>query len=201
MKRFFILCLVALAATISAYSQSAREILDKSAAAIRQAGGVSADFTLSAGGSDHKGKIRLLGSKFYASLQGHETWYNGKTLWTYVKDNDEVNVTTPSQKEIAKINPYAFLSVYKNGYELTKGKSTQKYYEVNMKSKDGKSSIKSAVVRVDKSTCRPLWLKISTLNATHTITVNTFARNQKFDDATFTFSKKAHPTAEIIDLR
>ena len=44
------------------------------------------------------------------------TWYNGETQWSYMKANDEVNVSVPTPEEQQSMNPYTFVNLYKEGY-------------------------------------------------------------------------------------
>ena len=39
---------------------------------------------------------QLSGQKFVVNMGGTITWFDGKTMWSYVKKNEEVNVTTPT---------------------------------------------------------------------------------------------------------
>ena len=99
---FLLICLLV---SLFAEAQEATKILDKSAATLRAAGNVKIAFTLEADGGSSTGYIKLQRQKFVINMGGTITWFDGKTMWTYVKANDEVNVTTPSADAVAKMNP------------------------------------------------------------------------------------------------
>ena len=200
MKKITLL-LMMLVATVVLYAQNATKILDNSAATLRAAGNVKIGFTLEADGGASTGYIKLQRQKFVINMGGTITWFDGKTMWTYVKANDEVNVTTPSADAIAKMNPYAFLSFYKKGYTAKMGKSTTKEYEVVLTGKSG-SPFKKVVVRINKSSKYPTVITMtSSKDAVTTIRCNSFLKNQKYKDSTFQFNKKNYPNVEVVDLR
>lgn len=200
MKKITLL-LMMLVVTVALYAQNATNILDNSAATMRAAGNVKIGFTLEADGGASTGYIKLQRQKFVINMGGTITWFDGKTMWTYVKANDEVNVITPSPDAVAKMNPYAFLSFYKKGYTAKLGKSTAKEHEVVLTGKNG-SPFKKVVVRINKSSKYPTVITMtSSKDAVTTIRCNSFLKNQKYKDSTFQFNKKNYPKAEVIDLR
>ena len=193
--------LISLFVALMAEAQEATKILDKSAATLRAAGNVKIAFTLEVDGGASTGYIKLQRQKFVINMGGTITWFDGKTMWTYVKANDEVNVTTPSSDAVAKMNPYAFLSFYKKGYTAKMGKGTAKEDEVILTGKAG-SPFKKVVVRINKSTKYPTVITMTTpKDAVTTIRCNSFQKNQKYKDSTFQFNKKNYPNAEVVDLR
>ncbi len=200
MRRIFLIW-TALLVAVLLHAQNATSVLDKSAAALRAAGNVKIGFTLEVDGGASAGYIKLQRQKFVVNVGGSITWFDGKTMWTYVKANEEVNVTNPSADAVAKMNPYAFLSFYKKGYTVKMGKGTAKEHEVLLTGKSG-SPYTNVVVRINKSTQYPTFIKMtSSKGAVTTIRCNSFLKNQKYKDSTFQFNKKNYPDVEIVDLR
>ena len=120
MRKYIFSVLIALLSlpVIAQQQQSqAKVILDKTAEAFRKAGGVKADFTVKAVTNGlvegvENGTIQLKGEKFVLKTSDIITWFDGKTQWSYMVRNDEVNVSTPTQEELQQINPYTFLYMY-----------------------------------------------------------------------------------------
>ena len=201
MMKKIALVLMCLFFGLMAEAQDATKILDNSAATLRAAGNVKIGFTMEVDGGASTGYIKLQRQKFVINMGGTITWFDGKTMWTYVKANEEVNVTNPSADAVAKMNPYAFLSFYKKGYTVKMGKGTAKEHEVLLTGKSG-SPYTNVVVRINKSTQYPTFIKMtSSKGAVTTIRCNSFLKNQKYKDSTFQFNKKNYPDAEIVDLR
>ena len=92
MKRLFV-ALLMLAGQLSfaqLSAQTAKQVLDKCAAAVSAKNGVSAHFSMtSAQYGNTSGDIAVKGRMFRASTNFAKMWFDGKTLWTYMNKNDE----------------------------------------------------------------------------------------------------------------
>lgn len=130
MKRTYLLVLILfLSVSLSAQKdKQAREILDKTANALQQAGGIRATF-----GGTGNGTLLLKGNRFYLNSGGIQSWFDGTTQWSYAESSEEVNVSNPTPEELQTINPYALLSIYKSGYN---------YKYTGIKSRNGKQGLK-----------------------------------------------------------
>lgn len=202
MKRLLFGIISALLLCVMPLQAQTTDVLKKASSQVKKDGGVTVGFTITDGSSSDKGTLLMKGTKFHCVMGDLMTWYDGKSLWSFVKENNEVNLTTPTRSELAKINPYYFLDFYKKGYKVTAGKSTSQYYEVILTAENAKTTLANIVVRVGKSDYRPKYLKATTnKNQTLEITVTSYKKGQKFSDATFRFDKNKYPKAEIIDLR
>ncbi|MBO4672838.1 MAG: outer-membrane lipoprotein carrier protein LolA [Bacteroidaceae bacterium] len=200
MKKFVLIGMAMLLA-LMVQAQDATKILDKSAATLKSAGNVKIGFTIEVEGGSSNGYIKLQGQKFVINMGSTISWFDGKTMWTYVKANDEVNVTEPTANEVAKMNPYSFLSFYKNGYTAKMGTGTAKAYEVVLTSEEG-NSFQKVVIRVNKSTYYPTSVRmISAKGAETYIRCNSLLKNQRYKASTFQFKEKDYPGVDVIDLR
>jgi outer membrane lipoprotein-sorting protein len=184
----------------SLHAENAKEILDKAAARFKSAGNIKADFVLAVNGNDMNGTLYVSGKKFKCSTDAVTSWFDGKTMWHYVAANDEVNVTNPSAAEIARMNPYSFLSLYKNGYKCEMGKSSANEYEVILTGQKG-STFSHISVRINKKSYQPSYIKTTGSKAVTEISVKSLKKNQKFSDSIFKFNKNKYPNVEIVDLR
>jgi outer membrane lipoprotein-sorting protein len=183
-------------------ADDATKILDKAASTFKAAGGVTISYTYDLNGDKGKGTIKMQGKKFVNTFADHVIWFNGKTLWTLVKENEEVNVTTPTPKELAGINPYSFLNMYKSGYKASMGKSTATYYEVILKAISPSTSMKSVVVHILKKNYQPCYVKLATVDGIENkISVTKYITKQSFSADTFAFNPKKYPNVDVVDLR
>jgi outer membrane lipoprotein-sorting protein len=186
--------------TSLASAENATALLDKAAEKFKAAGDVKIGFQVNTESGSTTGYIDIAGNKFHCDLGGTRVWYDGADMWHLVKSNNEVNVTTPTATEAAKLNPYSFISMYKKGYTCKMGKSTAKYHELILTGKQG-SAYKTVLVQFDKKTYQPLYIKTVTPKHTTEFTVNSYLTNQHFPAGAFKFDKKEFPKAEIVDLR
>lgn len=208
-----IFLIIFLAFTLPAIAQkdsSAKKILDATSHAFVKGGGTSVKFTVSTFNGNEEnsktsGTIYIKGKKFQMSTPELITWFNGKTEWSYVKANDEVNVSNPTNTELQAMNPYAVLDLYKNGYNYQMKEvvlRSKSCYEVTLTAENGKAGLQEIILDIDKSNYQPYCIRIRQGKKGWTrITIHTFTNNQKYSDTLFQFNAKDYPKAEIIDLR
>ncbi len=199
-------CLTSWSALAQQSQAQAKTIMDRTAEAFRQAGGIKAAFTVRTRDGASGGTICLKGEKFVLDSEGIKTWFDGRTQWSYVASNDEVNITEPTPEELQSLNPYAWLYMYKQGYKLKMGKNNgadKSLYEVVMTSTDPQQDLQCIILYVAKNTYRPLKISMAQRGGKNVtlIVVNDFRTRQSYADSFFVFDKKAYPTAEEIDLR
>lgn len=187
--------------SVNVSAQTAKQILDKAAQTFRNAGGVAVTYNYSSQGQSGEGVLKMKDGKFTNAFGDFVLWFNGTTLWTLVRSNEEVNVTTPSAQEINRMNPYAFLSLYKKNYNLTKGPSGGTYNTVELRAKSQQAQLQHITIRIDKRTNHPTLVTMTGGNYNAKITVNSVKSHQPFNTKTFTFQKSAWPDVDVIDLR
>lgn len=185
--------------TVASYGQTAKQVLDKAASAVSNKSGVTASFTLKGGQMNDKGTISIKGKKFYATTPDAIIWFDGKTQWTYVKKNDEVNVSTPNESQLQALNPYSFIYMYKKGYTYTMTKKSNGY-EVHLTATDKKRSVQEMYITVNQSTYIPSQIRVKHSKGWNTIEVSNF-KKANLSDGIFRFNSKDFPKAEVIDLR
>ena len=112
-----LLAVSCVAVNAASNSATAKKILDKAAAKMSLKSGMQMNFTITGNKLNQSGTITVKGKKFNARTANAIMWYDGKTQWTYLKKNEEVNVTTPSAAKQAQMNPYSFINLYKKCYQ------------------------------------------------------------------------------------
>ena len=184
----------------ASYGQTATKVLDKTAAVVSAKSGVTASFTISSKQyGNSTGTISVKGKKFYANTSAGVVWFDGKTQWTYVKQNDEVNVCNPTPADLQAINPYHFIYMYKNGYTATMTTNAQSYV-VTLKATNKNSGVQEMVVTINKQSYVPSQIKMLQNRQWTTVQVSNF-KKANLADGIFRFNPKAYPDAEVIDLR
>lgn len=182
------------------WAQTAKQILDKAAAAVSNPGGITASFNITgkAFGSS-SGTISVKGRRFHAATPQAIIWFNGKTQWTYVKSNQEVNVSNPTEAQLQAMNPYNFINMYKQGFKYT-AKTKGSSHEVHLTATDKKRNIQEMYITVNKATFVPTQVKMRQGTKWNVINISNF-KKANLSDATFQFRAKDYPQAEVIDLR
>lgn len=201
MKKLFTLWMLALLPyCLSAQTdKQAAEILDKVLDELTASNGIRAEF-----GGTENGLLLLKGEKFYLNNGSIQSWYDGKTQWSYVADTEEVNISHPTPEELQAINPYLILMRYKTDFDYTyKGSQTRngvKGHEILLTPKH--SDNREAIHVFISKKHQPLAMRIEQNGRTVSdINILSYKTNQGLEDGMFRFNKSLYPNAEIIDMR
>ena len=179
-------CLFSVATAKAQISKEIMTVLDNTSASIKKCGNVKATFTATQFNKKEpqgstNGMVCISGNKVYIDGGATKIWY-----------------------EAAKINPYSFIYLYKQGYKATmynaqvRGKNC---YDVRLTSNTRKD-IKQVYLTIDKNTMLPICVRINTNGSNWTrISIYEVSKKQKFNASTFKFNAKEFPNTELIDLR
>jgi hypothetical protein len=197
-----ILFALAFMLSVNAFSQSsadAKKVLDKAAAVVGRRGGAAANFSITGGEVGRtSGSIIIKGNKFKAITPETTIWFDGKTQWAYMKSTNEVNVSTPSEAKRLSTNPYAFITMYKNGYHMSM-KTTAAAYIVHLQAIHPARSMQEFYVTISK-TFYPQQIKMLQGKKWVTINISSF-RAASHPNSYFRFRHSDAPSAEVVDLR
>ena len=200
MKKLLLLftCFFALLTSNAQDNRIAEKILDKVSVFLSNPEGVRIDFT----GSEN-GYLIMKGEKFYLNNQSIQSWYDGKTQWSYLTDNEEVNISSPTKEEIQAISPYHLLKRYKSDYTyIYIGQSKRKgklVHEINLTSK---SDIINDIKLIISDNNKPVAILFYRNNKLMSeVNITSLQTDSKIDDKQFRFDKTKYPQVEIIDLR
>ena len=201
MKKLFTLWMLALLPhwLFAQSNANATEILDKVFIGISDKDGIRLDFE-----GTENGFLLIKEEKFYLNNGNIQSWYDGKTQWSYVAATEEVNISQPTPEELRDINPYFILKNYKNNYNyIYKGNQTRNGGKVHEIILTPKNAGTSQVIRLFISkTNEPQALKVEQNGQTISeINITSYQTKQKLEDGIFRFNKSLYPHAEIIDLR
>ena len=179
-------------------AQTAKQVLDKTAAVVAAKSGAKASFSIKGDQMNASGTIAIKGKKFHATTPQATIWFDGKTQWTYLKKNEEVNVANPTEAELAAINPYNFIYMYQKGYKYTMEKKNGSFI-VHLTGSD-KRGIQEMYITIHQKTYIPSQIRMRQQKGWTTITISGF-KQSKLSDGMFRFNSKDFPNAEVIDLR
>ncbi len=143
-------------------------------------------------------------NKFKVSLPQQEIICDGKTQWTYLKEDKEVQVSNVSTDGDA-INPAQLFTIYEKGFKYVyTGEIKQSsivYQQIELAPLSTKSYSKIKLL-VDKAKKQLAVVTIFDKNGSKYIyTVSSFTPNVKVAESVFSFNKANHPGVEVVDLR
>lgn len=189
-------------ASLSA-AESADMLLEKVAKNVSTAPSISADYILSSPGQGSaSGNLLLSGQRFAMMSADVAMWYDGTTLWSLVKADEEVNVSEPTADELLTVNPFVIINSFRKSYKATMVSSSGTIKKIRLTAKSKNSDIRTALVSVNTATNLPTQVTL-TMASGHALTIRITgaAIGKAQQEGVFRFSRKKYPNVEINDLR
>lgn len=187
----------------------ASAILDQMSTKYKNMKTFSANFTYGPDSPSAKkmtGAVVVKGVKFKLNMVGQEIYNNGKEIYTYVKETNEVNIMDYDASADSDFSPTKIYSIYKKGYkylfkqEMKVGSQVFEVVELSPTAKTSNvTKIQITVDKKDKSI--KSWRIWDKKGKSTLFKVDKFVPNVPASDALFTFDKSKYPGVEVVDLR
>lgn len=220
---FTIISLATLGKTFAQKDTQAKAILDQVTNKYKTYDAVKTDFvfalenpqaniketqtgTLVAKSKSNKFKVTIYGKPVAGKpVIAQEIISDGKSQWTYLKKDNEVQVNEVD-KSGEGLNPAQIFTIYQKGFKYLytgdqklNGKLCQ---VIELSPLDAKKSIFKVRLFIDKAQKQIYSALIFDRNGNkYNYTIKSFSSNANVPDNTFTFDPKAHPGVEVVDLR
>lgn len=221
MKKLFIYIVLSTLSIATAFAQKeAKVILNKLSKQYRTYDGVKTDYSLAIDNQQANVKETFTGTlivrsktnkyKVIAYAAGtkkvmQDIISDGKNQWTYLKDANEVQLSTADNSEEG-FNLAKIFTMYEKGYKYIytgQQKLAGKVYQIiDLTPEDSKKTFFKVRLMVDKVKNQLYSAQIFDKNGSkYTYTLRTFTPNYKIAETAFVFDKKAYPGVEVVDLR
>lgn len=151
-----------------------------------------------------EGSILLKGNKYVLSIKGQDVISDGKTVWTYIKESEEVHINSISADENdGTFSPNKLFTLYETGFKYKFVEEKNNIYNINLYPKDAAAkSFHRIALFIDKLKDQINEVKVYGKDGGEmTYKIKSFTTNTVIADSQFTFDKTKHPKVEIIDLR
>ena len=213
MKNILTACVVAVslfATTANAQTDAkAKTVLDAASKKAATLKSLKANFTLRLSGGKTKetrtGNFLMKGEKYHVTLPKQELISDGKTVWTYMKDANEVQVSTYNASEQSMSPTKLFTNFYDKEF---------KYRYIGVKKFAGKdcdmieltptkkgTQFVKVELAVDKNSTIAGGNMYEKNGNMYQYEVSGYTPNAAVTDAQFVFDPKAHKGVEVVDLR
>lgn len=217
MKKLFFILLSVFVPMIafSQYSESvdpkAKSLLDKAVAVMENKKGMEVQFkidvlnTRSNKSESFNGDVLLKGEKFKLSLQGVNTYFDGKVQSVHMVKEKEVNISAPEKEDLKDVNPLLLMKSYKTDFKMRyMGASTYEgklCEEVELYPNDLNSDYSIIHLMFEKKSMMLQSITLRGKGGIHTHFEVVKATPKDLNDAEFTFDTKKFPDVEVVDLR
>ncbi len=206
-----LLAVTMLSFTAQAQDAKAREILEKASKKMNGLKSLKAGFTLKLINKSgklqqtSKGNFLLKGEKYHITVPGQEIISDGKTVWTYMKDAKEVQVSTVNPSDESFSPAKLFTNFYDKDYNyryIGSRKVGGKNCEVVELTPSGKNArFSKAELAFDAGSTIAGGNVFEKNGNQYQYEVGSVTPNPAVSDAQFSFDAKAHPGVEVVDLR
>lgn len=214
MKSIFTL-LFLLAVSTFGYAQGdakAKAILDQVSAKVKSLKSLKAAFSITISGAkgsktqSKKGNVFMKGNKYFITLSGQEIYCDTKTIWTYMKESNEVQITSFDPNENSFTPSKLFTNFYDKEYSYKyAGEQTaggKKVDVIQLTPTNRSKQFSKVELMVDKTNSVVSGGKMYEKNGNvYSYSVSGYTPNPVLNDNMFVFDSKKHPGVEVVDLR
>lgn len=150
----------------------------------------------------YEGKVQVKDLMYKLTMMGAETYFDGKTIYTYMVDAEEVNIDNPSESMDEMLNPSTLFTIYEDGFDYKLIGTKAGIATIELLPTDDSKNYKKVIlaINVAKSQLTKAQL-FSTDGNTYVITIKSFATNKEYEDSYFAFDKNKHPNVYVNDMR
>lgn len=214
MKKFALLIIsisvIGMNAIFAQAKKDAEQILKEVTEKTKSYSSIKIDFTYNMDNAEakihesEKGTLLVKGDKYRLNIAGQIIISDGKTMWTYIQDANEVQINSVEEDQ-ELITPTRLLTSYSEQYksklvgeEVKDGKTFQ---VIELKPNEDKT-FSQVILTVNKAEKRFVKIALQDKNGnTFSYLINDFIPNAPVKDSDFTFSSQEFPGAEVIDMR
>jgi len=216
MKKILLSLLVLTGVSYTIYAQTdekAKVILAEVSKKYRSYTTVKTDFTFTLDNKQSKVKetqqgtlyVKASANKYKVTMTDQDMISDGKSQWTYLKKDKEVQVSNVDNSS-ESLNPAQIFTIYEKGFKyLYTGETkagAKTYQMIDLSPTDTNKSFFKIRLSIDKVAKRIASVLIFDKNGNrYTYTIKTFVPNVKVPETTFTFDAKKYPGVEVVDLR
>jgi outer membrane lipoprotein-sorting protein len=216
MKKLLVLLLVISGFGYGANAQNdakAKAILAEVSKKYRSYDVVKTDFNFTLESPQNKSKdtqqgtliVKAGANKYKVVMTEQDMISDGKSQWTYLKKDKEVQVSVVDKSGDA-LNPAQIFTLYEKGFKYLftgeKKVGAKIYQMIDLSPLDTKKSYFKIRLGINKTARQIASVLIFDKNGNkYTYDVKTFVPNVKVPESTFTFDPKKYPGVEVVDLR
>ena len=197
--------------TTEAQKTKAETILDKVAEKTNSYNTVKIIFSYSMDNEEqdihesYRGEIISKGDRFRLKVAGQEIINNGKKVWTYIPDAQEVQLNNVTEDN-TRFNPTQLIENYSENFETEFIKNTtennRKLAAIKLTPKNEDETFEKAHLVVDRARNEIYKLIIfGEMGNKFTYTIEELLPNISIAEGAFKFDKEKHPDVDVIDMR
>jgi outer membrane lipoprotein-sorting protein len=212
MKRILSIALILI--SFSGFSQTkdpkATALLDEVSTKTKSYKSIKADFSYTMENKQAKineektGSLMLSGDKYRLTIAGQAVICDGKTIWTYIEESNEVQINNLDNKDDA-LTPSKLLTSYNANYKskiIKDNNQTDPNIETLELIPIVTKNFTKAIVAIDKTKKQVKTFSLYDKNGNvFTYKISKFQTDLPITPSDFSFDKSKFPGVEVIDMR
>jgi outer membrane lipoprotein carrier protein len=190
----------------------AKAVLDNVSKKVKSLKSLKANFSITITGAKNakpqtkKGNVFMKGDKYFVSLSGQEIYCDTKTIWTYMKESNEVQISSFDPNENSFTPSKLFTNFYDKEYSYKYiGEQTvggKKVDVIHLTPTNKSKQYTKVELMIDKAQSVVAGGKMYEKNGNiYQYTVTGYTPNPTLQDNMFIYDAKKHPKVEVVDLR
>lgn len=154
---------------------------------------------------NQSGTITIKGDMYKLDMSGQEVMSDGKTVWTFLKEDNEVQINDATAKKDA-LSPTTIFTIYEKGFKSKyigeKTESGKTVHQIELVPEDSKKPYFKIQLNINKTEKYVMSAKVMNKNGTTlNYAVEKFTPDVVVADNIFTFENAKHPGVDVVDLR
>jgi len=208
-KQLLILLIISMVSGTQAQNSS-QKILDELANKTNVAKNIQVDFSYEMENVDAdihevtEGSLIVSGDKYLLKIAGQEIICDGKTIWTYIADAEEIQINEVDEEE--SFSPTKLLSSYADDYDASLEKEYSEnghnYYLMKLKPKDKDSGFDYVHLKIEKDKMQlSAFILYDFDNNVFSYIIKEYLTDIALNEESFTFDETKYPDVDVIDMR
>lgn len=208
-KQLILILTLILVGTTQAQNSS-QKILDDLANKTNSAQNIKVEFSYGMENADAdihevtEGSLIVSGDKYILKIAGQEIICDGKTIWTYIADAEEVQINEVDEE--GSFSPTKLLSSYTDDYNASLEKeyseNNRNYYLMKLKPKDKDSGFDYVHLKIEKEKMQlSAFILYDFDNNIFSYIIKEYLTDVALGENAFTFDEAKYPNVDVIDMR
>ncbi len=152
---------------------------------------------------EQDGTFTLQGDRLAIDMDGFVIRYDGKTLWSYLEQNNEVSVSEPLESEMAATSPLTALKVYSTQSHISYADWQEEgTLAIHMQPKGEGKDFRLIVLHMHPDNYTPTYMRIEMSDGTGLVLhIAEASWKTSVPASTFAFDTSHYPDIYVNDLR
>ena len=153
------------------------------------------------------GELTIKDEKYRLKIMGTETWFDGKSIYTYMPDVNEVMISDPDEEDGGLMsNPAKLFTMYDKEFRYRLvgeiNESGKRLYEIDLHPLGREHDFHTVKLFIEREGNFLHSAVIAGKDGNrYTFLVNNYDTTQRLPESYFVFNKSDHPGVEVIDMR